>query len=435
MDKYVITGGSRLEGALDVCGAKNAILPILAACLLSSGTCVIHNVPSLQDVMIMIEVLGYFGVKITWEQKTLVVDASHACPAEVPENVANKMRASNLVLGPLLARFKYVRVPFPGGCAIGSRPMNYHIKGLCQLGAAVTEKHGFVEAEAESLVGGEVYLDFPSVGATENTMMAATLARGITVIRNAAREPEITDLANFLNKMGARIEGAGTDAIQVRGVDRMHGAEHTVIPDRIVTGTFMLAAAITRGDIVLKNAVVEHMEPLIAKLRETGVKVSKNGAGVRVKGEGWPRAVDIKTMPYPGYPTDLQPQMMALLTVARGTSVITENIFENRFKHADELRRMGANIKVEGKVAIVTGVPKLTGAVVEATDLRAGAAMVLAGMVAEGNTVVENICHIDRGYHRMEKKYAFLGARIVRVKTFPGRELVGTEDLPVVEVS
>ncbi|MDD2497154.1 MAG: UDP-N-acetylglucosamine 1-carboxyvinyltransferase [Desulfitobacteriaceae bacterium] len=415
MDKFIVTGGTRLHGAVKVCGAKNAILPILAASLLSSGTCVIHNVPLLQDVVVMTDVLKCFGARIKWENKALIIDAKDVHPAEIPEETVKKMRASNLVLGPLLARFGYVKIPYPGGCAIGSRPMDYHVKGLQQLGADIQDGYGFIEAKSEGLMGSEIYLDFPSVGATENILMAAAMAKGVSVLRNAAREPEIVDLARFLNRMGAKIDGAGTDIIQITGVNCLGSVEHTVIPDRIVAGTFLLAAAITGGDITLINAVVDHLEPLIAKLREAGVSITKNGRGIRIKGNKGLRAVDIKTMPFPGFPTDIQPQMMALMTVARGTAVFAENIFENRFKHADELRRMGADIKVAGRIAIVKGVEKLTGAVVEASDLRAGAALVLAGLAADGVTVVENIFHIDRGYFRMEEKYAVLGANIIRV--------------------
>ncbi len=389
-------------------------MPILAATILSSETCIIHNVPLLQDVMLMVEVLEYLGAKIKWEKGTLIVDPSNICPNEVPEDVMKKMRASNLVIGPLLSKFHYAKVPFPGGCAIGSRPMDYHIKGLQQLGASVIEKYGFIEAYADKLAGDDIYFDFPSVGATENIMMAAALSQGVTLIRNAAREPEIVDLARFLNGMGAKIEGAGSDVIQITGVPKLHEVEHTLIPDRIVAGTYMLAAAITNGDILLGNAVSEHLEPLTAKLRAAGVSVVKNGKGIRVRGVLRVKAVDIKTMPYPGFPTDIQPQIMSLMTLAQGTSVILENIFENRFKHADELRRMGAHITVEGRVAVVKGVKRLTGAFVEATDLRAGAALVLAGMAAEGITIVENIGHIDRGYYELEQKYTMLGAKILR---------------------
>lgn len=416
MERYVIEGGTRLHGSVEVCGAKNAVLPILAATILSAETCVIHNIPLLQDVVLMMEILEYLGAEVKWEKKTLIINGAAINPAEMPEEAMKKMRASNLVIGPLLGRFHFARVPFPGGCAIGSRPMDYHIKGLSQLGAIIDERYGYIEAHANKLAGGEIYFDFPSVGATENVMMAAVLSPGTTVIRNAAREPEIVDLANFLNGMGAKVHGAGSDIIQITGVEKLHGVEHRVIPDRIVAGTYMLAAAMTNGDLLLRNAVAEHLEPLIAKLRASGVSVLKGNKGIRIRGVPRVKAVDIKTMPYPGFPTDIQPQMMALMTVAQGTSLILENIFENRFKHAAELRRMGAHITVEGRIAVIKGVKKLTGAYVETTDLRAGAALVLAGFAAEGVTVVEDIEHIDRGYHRLEEKYALLGANIIREK-------------------
>lgn len=425
MERYVIKGGTRLQGFVEVCGAKNAVLPVLAATILSRETCIIHNVPMLQDVMLMVEILKHLGATVEWEKSTLIINSSTINTAEVPEEIMKKMRASNLVIGPLLSRFSYVKVPFPGGCAIGSRPMDYHIKGLRQLGATIDEKYGYIEAHAKHLVGGEIYFDFPSVGATENVMMTAVLSDGVTIIRNAAREPEIVDLADFLNSMGAKVSGAGGDIIQIVGVNHLHGAEHHVIPDRIVAGTYMIAAAITNGDIVLRNAVVEHLEPLIAKLRAAGVSVQKNGKGMRVRGVSRMKSTDIKTMPYPGFPTDIQPQMMAAMSVAQGTSIISENIFENRFKHADELRRMGAQITVEGRMAVVKGVKRLTGAEVEATDLRAGAALVLAGFAAEGITVINCIEHIDRGYYRLEEKYAPLGANIIREKiTAPSYERI-----------
>jgi len=433
LEKYVITGGTRLHGSVEVGGAKNSILPILAATLLCPETCVIYNVPLLRDVVVMAEVLRYFGAKIKWERNTLVINSGDVHITDIPEETMKKMRASNLVIGPLLSRFRYVKTPFPGGCAIGSRPMDYHIKGLQQLGASVREKHGYIEASTAGLVGGEIYLDFPSVGATENIIMAATLAGGVTVIRNAAREPEVVDLANYLIGMGAKVAGAGTDVIEITGVSRLHGTEHSVIPDRIAAGTFMVAAAITGGDVLIHNVVTHHLEPLMAKLKEAGVYVGKDEKGLRVKGTKMLKAVDLKTMPYPGFPTDIQPQMMALMALAQGTSVVSESIFENRFKHADELRRMGADIKLEGRIAVVKGVPQLTGAVVEATDLRAGAALVLAGCAAEGITVVENIDHIDRGYHKLEQKLVSLGAQIVRVKNFGDR--MGTLESMINRVS
>lgn len=415
MDKFIIMGGKRLEGKIRVSGAKNAALPILAASLLSSGTNMIQEVPNLKDVAVMKSLLEYLGVKISCEQQGIKVNSQNANSMEVSEEIMRKMRASNLVMGPLLARFGQVKVSYPGGCAIGSRPLDLHLKGFISLGAKITEKYGYIKAEAKELVGSEIHLDFPSVGATENIMMAATLARGKTVIRNAAKEPEIVDLQNYLNGMGARIKGAGTDTIKVEGVNELGSTTHAVIPDRIETGTHMIAAAITQGDVIISNVIPEHVEPIVAKLREAGVKVIDMDDQIRVQGNGCIKSIDLKTMPYPGFPTDMQSPMMTLLTVAKGTSVISESIFENRFKQVDELRRMGANIKLEGRAAIVKGVDKLSGAFVEAPDLRAGAALVLAGLVAEDATVIENVHHIDRGYERLEAKYSSLGARIIRV--------------------
>ncbi|MDA8233989.1 MAG: UDP-N-acetylglucosamine 1-carboxyvinyltransferase [Clostridia bacterium] len=415
MEKFIIMGGNRLEGKIRVSGAKNAALPILAASLLSPGTNLIQDVPNLKDVAVMKNLLEYLGVKITSDQQGIKVDAQRAASLEVNEEIMRKMRASNLVMGPLLARFGQVRVSYPGGCAIGSRPMDLHLKGFIALGAKITEKYGYIKAEAKELTGSEIHLDFPSVGATENIMMAAALARGKTVIRNAAKEPEIVDLQNYLNGMGARIKGAGTDTIKVEGVSELGSTTHAVIPDRIETGTHMIAAAITQGDVTISNVIPEHVEPIVAKLKEAGVKVTDMDNQIRVQGTGCIKAVDLKTMPYPGLPTDMQSPMMTLLTVAKGTSVISESIFENRFKQVDELRRMGANIKLEGRAAIVKGTEKLSGAFVEAPDLRAGAALVLAGLVAEDATVIENVHHIDRGYERLEVKYSSLGARIIRV--------------------
>ncbi|MFZ5647228.1 MAG: UDP-N-acetylglucosamine 1-carboxyvinyltransferase [Bacillota bacterium] len=415
MQKYMIVGGNRLQGKTRVSGSKNASLPILAACLLGSGESVIHDVPNLTDVTVMMEVLQYLGARVKRDGNLVSVDTTSIDSFEVSEDLMRKMRASNLVLGPMLARFKRVIISHPGGCNIGSRPMNLHLKGLQAMGAVIREKYGFITAESNSLAGAEIYLDMPSVGATENLMMAAVLARGTTVIKNAAKEPEIVDLQNFMNRMGADVKGAGTDEIKIKGVTSLGPAEHTVIPDRIEAGTLMIAAAITGGDVVITNVIPEHFEALTAKLRETGAVVDVGEDSVRVKG-GYPvRSVDVRTLPYPGFATDLQPQFMALMAVAQGTSIITETIFENRFKHVSELRRMGADIKVEGQTTIIKGVLKLSGAVVEASDLRAGAALVLAALVAEDGTVIENIEHIDRGYDRLEKKLGSLGARIIRV--------------------
>ncbi|KJS01370.1 MAG: UDP-N-acetylglucosamine 1-carboxyvinyltransferase [Peptococcaceae bacterium BRH_c4a] len=415
MQKYMIVGGNRLQGKARASGSKNASLPILAACLLGSGESIIHDVPNLTDISVMLEVLQFLGARVRRAGCSVYVDTASIEYFEVNEDLMRKMRASNLVLGPLLARFKKVIISHPGGCNIGTRPMNLHLKGLQAMGAVIKEKYGFITAESDLLSGAEIYMDMPSVGATENLMMAAVLAKGTTLIKNAAKEPEIVDLQNFLNRMGADVKGAGTDVIKIKGVSSLGPAEHTVIPDRIEAGTLMVAAAITGGDMIVTNVIPEHFEAVTAKLRETGALVTIGEDSVRVKGGQSVSAVDIRTLPYPGFATDMQPQFMALMTVAQGTSIITETIFENRFKHVSELRRMGADIKVEGQTTIIKGVPKLSGAVVEASDLRAGAALILAALVAEDGTVIENIEHIDRGYDRLEKKYGSLGARIIRV--------------------
>lgn len=415
MGRIRIVGGRRLAGEVEVEGAKNAALPILAASLLSEGECVIHSVPRLRDIEVMVEILRLIGAKVSWENKTVVVNASRIEEVRVPEALMRKMRASNLVMGALLGRCGCFSVSFPGGCSIGSRPMDLHLKGFLSFGARITEEYGFIEGKAAQLQGSCIYLDFPSVGATENLMMAAVRARGHTVIRNAAREPEIVDLQNFLCALGAKVRGAGSDQIWIEGVPRLGGGEHQVISDRIEAGTHMVAGAITRGDVLVKGAKMEHLEAVIAKLKETGVEVKEDNLGIRVKANRECMAVDIKTLPYPGFPTDMQPQMTALLSLARGTSVITETIFESRFKHVDELRRMGANIRVVGRTAIVQGVKRLTGAQVEASDLRAAAALVLGGLAAEGETIVENVSHLDRGYENLESKYTALGAEIARL--------------------
>lgn len=417
MQKFVIVGGNRLKGTIRASGSKNATLPILAASILNAGKSTICEAPQLRDVSVMKDVLSYLGAKIVSDRSTIEVDSSTIQSVEITEELMRRMRASNLVLGSLLGRFGRVRISYPGGCQIGSRPMNLHLKGLQALGATIQEKFGYITAEAARLRGTDIHLDLPSVGATENIIMTAILAEGVTVIRNAAKEPEIVDLQNFLNKMGARVKGAGTDTIKIEGVrpKDLIPAVHTVIPDRIEAGTHMVAAAITGGEVTLTNVIPEHLEPLIAKLREAGVSITIGDDCVRVLGSGRVKAVDIKTMHYPGFPTDMQPQMMALLSLAEGTSVITETIFENRFKHVAELRRMGADIKVEGQSAIIKGVEKLSGAYLEASDLRAGASLVLAALAAEDGTVLENVPHIDRGYERLEVKYNSLGARMIRV--------------------
>lgn len=415
MQRFMITGGYRLAGTVKVSGSKNATLPIMAASLLLDGKCILRGIPRLRDVEVMRELLIYLGASVTWEKNVMYIDTQGVGYQDVSEELMRRMRASNLVLGPLISRYKYARISYPGGCDIGSRPMNLHLKGLETMGVGITEKFGYITAKAERLKGSEIYLDMPSVGATENLMMAAVLAEGKTVIRNAAREPEIVDLQNFLNSMGARVEGAGTDTIKVAGVEGLYGTDYTVIPDRIEAGTHMVAAAATKGDVLVTNVIPEHQEPIINKLREAGAYVEVKDDQVRVAMDKRPKAIDIKTMPYPGFPTDMQPQFMALLTLAEGTSIISETIFENRYKHVAELRRMGADIRVEGHTAVVKGVRGISGTLVEASDLRAGAGLVIAGMSSENGTVVDKVDHIDRGYDRLENKYNALGARIIRV--------------------
>jgi UDP-N-acetylglucosamine 1-carboxyvinyltransferase len=417
MDRYVITGEQSLSGNIRVSGAKNASLPLLAASLLTEGTSTLLEIPRLADITYMIGVLEHLGCQVKRQNEALLINAGSLDRWEVDESLMRKMRASNLILGPILARNGRVRIAMPGGCAIGSRPMDQHIKGLTNLGVKVLEKHGYIEAWADELHGADVHLDLPSVGATENIMMAAVLAKGVTVIHNAAREPEIVDLQNFLTKMGAKVRGAGMDTIRIEGVDFLKPAEHTVIPDRVEAGTHLVAAVMTQGDITVHNVIPEHLEITIAKLRLIGAEVWQGDDFVRVRQRSNIKSVDCKTMAYPGFPTDMQPQFMAMLTSAEGTSIMTETIFENRFQHVDELRRMGADITVEGRTAIIRGVPTLEGAFVEATDLRAGAALFLAGLAAEEVTVLENVNYIDRGYENIEEKYKQIGAKLRRVST------------------
>lgn len=419
MERYVIAGGNRLSGAVRVSGAKNAILPILAASLLSSGDSVIHGAPVIRDVAMMLTILRHIGVgvQVTVQPEggqTLALSGLSLDTCEVGAELTREMRSSIFLMGPLLARCGYVKMAYPGGCAIGPRPIDLHLRGLELLGARIVERYGYIEAHAERLRGTEIYLDFPSVGATENLMMAAVLADGLTVIRNAAREPEIVDLQNFLNRMGAKVRGAGLDVIRVEGAPRLGSVEHGVMPDRIEAGTFMAAAAVTGGDVLLRHVIPEHLESITAKLREMGAQVAEENEAVRVTVTKRLRGTDLKTLPYPGFPTDLQPQMMALMSVADGTSIMTETIFENRFKVADELRRMGANIKTEGRTAVVQGVPSLSGASVDCPALREGISLVLAGLVSEGETEIEGIGHIDRGYQDLEQKLSLLGANIRR---------------------
>ena len=415
MEVLVINGGQRLEGVVVVQGAKNAALPIMAATLLATGECRLQRVPRLQDVSVMAAVIRSLGMKVERRGEELLVAPESTVTPEVPAELMRQLRASNLVMGPLLGRWHYFRVPYPGGCAIGSRPMDLHIKGLMAMGAEVTEKLGYIEARTTGLRGTSFYLDFPSVGATENLMMAAALAEGVTTLYNAAREPEIVDLQNFLNAMGARIRGAGRDTIRIEGVKELKGCDYKIIPDRIEAGTFLAAAAATGGDVLVQDCQPEHLMAVLAKLREMGARIIIKKEAIRIQGPGRPRAVDCKTLPYPGFPTDMQPQFMALMSVADGTSIMVESIFENRFKHAAELRRLGADIKIEGRVAVINGVPGLSGSMVEASDLRAGAALVIAGLLAEGQTLVEGVHHLDRGYEQLEKRLGDLGADIQRL--------------------
>ena len=423
MTKIIVSKTDRLTGVVEVGGSKNAVLPLLAATLLTEDKCVISSVPNLKDVDGMCKLLRSFGAVVEEDKinATISVCASTICTSEAPEDLVQSMRASIVAMGPILARTGTVHIPLPGGCAIGDRPIDLHIKGFIALGADVETKKdesgsGFVEAKAPVLRGSEIYLDFASVGATENIMMAATLAEGITIIENPAQEPEIVDLANFLNKMGAKIKGAGTDVMKIEGVKKLHGAEHSVIPDRIEAGTYMLAAAITRGDVLIENMLPHHLVPIIAKLRECGVEVKEESNGLRVRAvEEKLRSTNIKTLPYPGFPTDIQPQFMAFLTTAPGPGTIRETVFENRFMHVAELNKMNAGIIIENdRVAIVKGGMKLQGAHVRATDLRAGAALILAGLAAEGKTEITDIYHIYRGYDDIIGKLKNIGARIER---------------------
>ncbi|MGX8796375.1 UDP-N-acetylglucosamine 1-carboxyvinyltransferase [Fusibacter sp. JL298sf-3] len=418
MSKLLVHKSGPLKGTVRVNGAKNSVLKLLAASILSEESCTIESVPALLDVEVMITLLEALGLKVEYDKEREVVrtEPAETLACEAPYELIQKMRASFVVLGPLLARKGVAKVSMPGGCAIGARPIDLHLKGFQALGAQVNLGHGYIEAKADNgLTGAEIYLDFPSVGATENIMMAATLAKGTTLIQNAAKEPEIIDLANFLNEMGANVKGAGTDTIRVKGVERLTGAKHQTIPDRIITATYMVAAAMTQGDITIENVVSSHIKPIAAKLREMGATVEDEDDVIRVIGNGRLKSVDITTLPYPGFPTDAQAQFMALLSVASGTSVINETVFENRFRHVAEINRMGANIKIEGHSAVIQGIPYLQGAQVKATDLRAGAALVLAGLIAEGVTEVSEIHHIDRGYPQIEKDLVALGARIERV--------------------
>ncbi|MGZ9586301.1 UDP-N-acetylglucosamine 1-carboxyvinyltransferase [Paenibacillus marinisediminis] len=417
MSKFIVRGGKQLSGTVRVSGAKNAVLPILAASLLGEeGVSIIHDAPPLEDVKTIHQVLEQLGASLTYVNETVHIQAEQLHSYEAPYELVRKMRASFLVMGPLLARAGKARISLPGGCAIGTRPIDQHLKGFEAMGAEIGLGQGYIDATVNGrLKGAKIYLDVASVGATENIMMAATLAEGTTLIENAAREPEIVDLANYLNKMGAKVRGAGTGVIRIEGVERLHGAEHTVIPDRVEAGTYMVAAAMTGGNVYVEGAIADHLGPVIAKMEEMGITVIPDENGLRVIADKPLKAVDVKTLPYPGFPTDMQSQMMALLLTASGTSVVTETVFENRFMHVDEFNLMNANIKVDGRTSVIPGNCQLIGAKVTATDLRAGAALICAGLVAEGTTEVGGVHHIDRGYVHLSEKLASLGADIWRV--------------------
>jgi len=415
MDKIIIDGGRPLKGEVNISGAKNAALPILAASLLTDGWNTFFNVPDLKDIQSIKLLLSTLGAKIESEGKTVRINSNGLCNHEAPYELVRKMRASILVLGPLLARLKKAKISLPGGCAIGERPINLHLKGFAALGAKIKLEHGYVEAEADRLFGNEVYFDVATVTGTENVLMGAVLAKGITTLRNAACEPEIKALADFLNKMGAHITGGGTPVITINGVESLKPVSHTIIPDRIEAGTFMAASVITGGDVKIIGCEPGHLSSMINKLKLTGAKIEIKNKIIRVTGPDEIASVDIKTREYPGFPTDLQAQFMALMTVAKGMSIINENIFENRFIHAGELKRMGADITITDKTAVVKGVPKLLGAPVMASDLRASASLIIAGLAAEGRTEVHRVYHLDRGYEALEKKFQSLGAAIKRV--------------------
>lgn len=417
MEKILVKKSPALKGKVRISGAKNAALPILAACLLGTEDIYLEEVPDLKDVSIMCQVLESLGSKVErLGDGKIIINSSGLNKYKTPFELMSKMRASFLVMGPLLARLGRTENSLPGGCSIGSRPIDYHLKGFRSLGATIEEDFGNITAYADQLVGGKIYLDFPSVGATENIMMAAVLAEGETIIDNAAMEPEIVDLSNFLRKLGGKVTGAGTSTIRIKGVEKLGGARHTIIPDRIEAGTFMVAAAITGGDVLVENIISNHMKPVMAKLSEAGCKVIEEGESVRIIGTDELKSIDIKTLPYPGFPTDMQSQFMAFMTQCKGTNVTIETVFENRFMHVEELRKMGAEIKIDGRSAIITGGKPLHGAKVRASDLRAGAALILAGLMASGETYISDIYHIDRGYENIEEKFRDLGANISRVE-------------------
>ncbi|MGX7197166.1 UDP-N-acetylglucosamine 1-carboxyvinyltransferase [Enterococcus olivae] len=418
MEEIIVQGGNQLEGTVKIEGAKNAVLPILAASLLAEdGVTTLRNVPILSDVFTMNQVIRHLNVDIDFDEKNnqITIDASRQLEIEAPYEYVSKMRASIVVMGPLLARNGHAKVAMPGGCAIGKRPIDLHLKGFQALGAKIIQKDGYIEAIADELKGNSIYLDFPSVGATQNIMMAAVKAKGTTTIDNVAREPEIVDLANILNKMGARIYGAGTETMRIEGVDRLVAVNHPIVQDRIEAGTFMVAAAMTQGNVLIQDAISEHNRPLLSKLVEMGVKVIEEEEGVRIIGPKELKPTDVKTMPHPGFPTDMQAQMTAIQSLAKGTSIVTETVFENRFQHLEEMRRMNAHVKIDGNLAIIEGGHELQGALVYATDLRAAAALILAGLRAKGRTRVRNLKYLDRGYYKFHEKLQALGANVERV--------------------
>ena len=417
MEKFVITGGNRLHGEIDINGAKNAAVAILPAVLLCNDICRIENIPEISDVSVMIRILYELGAKVKMiNRDTVEIDPRNINSYMVSADMSNRMRASSYFMGAMLGRFNRAKVAPPGGCDFGVRPIDQHIKGFEALGAKVTIDNGMVDARADYLMGAPVYLDKVSVGATVNIMLAAVKARGLTVIENAAKEPHIVDLANFLNSMGANIMGAGTNVIKIRGVPELHGTTYSIIPDQIEAGTYMVAAAAAGGDVLIKNVIPKHLESIIAKLVETGIKVEQYDDSVRIISDVRPKKCNVITLPHPGFPTDMQPQMAVLLAIAEGTSIITDNVWDNRFRYVDQLTIMGAEIQVDGRVAVVSGVEKLKGAPVMANDLRAGAAMIIAGLCAEGITEIENIEYIDRGYANVVEKLTAVGANIKRVK-------------------
>jgi len=417
LEKFIIRGGIPLRGKVKISGAKNAAVAAIPAALLANDEVVLENLPMINDVRVFADIIQYMGARVSLTDDGVMRINPHINPANLPPyDLIKKLRASYYLLGVLLAKYGEATISMPGGCDIGTRPIDQHIKGFQAMGARIDIEHGMIKARAKQLVGAPIYLDVVSVGATINIMLAASMAKGTTIIENAAKEPHIVDIANFINAMGGNVKGAGTDVIKVTGVEHLHGCTHMVIPDQIEAGTFMIAAAAAGGDVIIDNIIPKHLDPITAKLGEAGATVEENGDHVRVISDGSLNQINVKTLPYPGFPTDLQQPMTSLLTIARGTSIITETVWESRFKHVDELKRMGANIKVEGSSAIIQGVKELSGAPVKATDLRAGAAMVIAGLIASGETEISCIHHIDRGYESIEKKLKEIGADIVRIK-------------------